>query len=232
MRSQRPIDVPFFLTGVPKAQIVRTRRIGPIPARSCESERGDGLVRDSIVGIENTAHPLVETNDLYLRGLSQKEDSMESAISRLLETYEKGKVSRRDLVQGLVLLAASPGTMSAAGFQGNTINHVSLDVSDLERSTDFYQRTFGCPVHKRQGDNQVFFGTNFFVLRPGKPAGRIGHVAIGVENFSQDSVTADLKARGVNPIDSGQGGIGEGFHVVDPDGFTLQIVSASNRGRG
>ena len=224
--------LPFFLTGVPKAQIVRTRRIGPIPARSCESERGDALVRDSIVGIEKTAHPLVETNDLYLRGLSQKEDSMESAISRLLETYEKGKVSRRDLVQGLVLLAARPGTMSAAGFQGNTINHVSLDVSDLERSTDFYQRTFGCPVHKRQGDNQVFFGTNFFVLRPGKPAGRIGHVAIGVEDFSQDSVTADLKARGVNPIDSGQGGIGEGFHVVDPDGFTLQIVSASNRGRG
>ena len=152
----------FFLTGVPKAQIVRTRRIGPIPARSCESERGDALVRDSIVGIEETAHPPVETNDLYLRGLSQKEDSMESAISKLLETYEKGKVSRRDLVRGLVLLAASPGTMSAAGFQGNTINHVSLDVSDLERSTDFYQRTFGCPVHKRQGDNQVFFGGQTF----------------------------------------------------------------------
>ena len=157
---------------------------------------------------------------------------MESAISRLLETYEKGKVSRRDLVQGLVLLAASSGTMSAAGFQGNTINHVSLDVSDLERSTDFYQRTFSCPVHKRQADNQVFFGTSFFVLRPDKPAGRIGHVAIGVENFNQDSVTADLKARGVNPIDSGQGGSGEGFHVVDPDGFRLQIISASNRGRG
>src|ERR1700680_2056803 len=151
MRSQRPIDLPFFLTGVSKAQIVRTRRIGPITARSCESERGDVLCRDSIVCINETAHPVVETNDLYLRGLSQKEDSMESAISRLLETYEKGKVSRRDLVQGLVLLAASPGTMSAAGFQGNTIDHASLDVSDLERSTDFYQRTFGCPVHKRQG---------------------------------------------------------------------------------
>ena len=157
---------------------------------------------------------------------------MERAISRLLETYEKGKVSRRDLVQGLVLLAVGSGTISAAEFQGSTINHVSLDVSNLERSTDFYQRTFGCPVHKRQGNNQVFFGTSFFVLRSGKPSGRVGHVAIGVENFNQDSVTANLKARGVTPIDSGQGGSGEGFHVVDPDGFTLQITSASNRGRG
>ncbi|HEV2520977.1 MAG TPA: VOC family protein [Candidatus Acidoferrales bacterium] len=141
-------------------------------------------------------------------------------------------MSRRELVQGLALLAAGSSALSAAGFQGNTINHVSLDVSDLERSTDFYQRTFNCSVHKRQGNNQIFFGTSFFVLRPGKPSGRIGHVAIGVENFNQDSVTADLKARGVNPIDSGQGGAGEGFHVVDPDGFVLQIADASNRGRG
>jgi len=174
----------------------------------------------------------METNGLYPHGPSQKEDSMENVISRLLESYEKGKLSRRELVQGLVLLAASSGTMSAAGFQGNTINHVSLDVSDLERSTDFYQRAFGCPVHKRQGNTQVFFGTSFIVLRPDKPAGRVGHVAIGVENFNQDSVTADLKARGVTPIDSGQVDSGEGFHVVDPDGFPVQIVSASNKGRG
>lgn len=157
---------------------------------------------------------------------------MENVISRLLETYEKGKLSRRELVQGLVLLAAGSGTVSAAGFQGSTINHVSLDVGDLERSTDFYQRTFDCPVHKRQGNNQIFFGTSFFVLRPAKPSGRVGHVAIGVENFNQESVTADLKARGVTPIDSGQVASGEGFHVVDPDGFTLQITSATNRGRG
>jgi catechol 2,3-dioxygenase-like lactoylglutathione lyase family enzyme len=162
----------------------------------------------------------------------QKEDSMEGTISRLLETYENGKLSRRDLVQGLVLLAASAGTMSAAGFQGNTINHVSLDVSDLQRSTDFYQRTFGWTVHKREGNNQVFVGKSFFVLRPGKPAGKVGHIAVGVENFNQDSVAADLKARGVTPIDSGQGGSGLGFHVMDPDGFAVQIVSASNTGRG
>ena len=157
---------------------------------------------------------------------------MESTISKLLETYEKGKLSRRELVQGLVLLAASSGTMSAAGFQGNTVNHVSLNVSDVQRSTDFYQHALGCPVNKRQGNNQVFFGKSFFVLRPGKPAGRVGHVAIGVENFNKESATADLKARGVTPMDAGSGGEGEGFHVMDPDGFTVQIVSATNTGRG
>ena len=68
---------------------------------------------------------------------------MTSTISKLLASYENGKLSRRDLVQGLALLAAGSGTASAAGFQGNSINHVSLYVSDLQRSSDFYQRGLG-----------------------------------------------------------------------------------------
>jgi len=150
---------------------------------------------------------------------------MKSTISKLLGAYEKGKMSRRDLVQGLALLAASSGTASAAGFQGNSINHISLFVGNLQRSTDFYQRVFGCSVNKRDGNNQLMFGKNFLVLRPGNPPAKVDHFAIGVDNFKKDSVTADLKARGANPIDQ-QGG-DFGFHVLDPDGFPVQI-SANN----
>jgi catechol 2,3-dioxygenase-like lactoylglutathione lyase family enzyme len=154
-----------------------------------------------------------------------KEDSMENTISRLLEAYENRKMSRRELVQGLALLAACSGTASAAGFQGNSINHISLYVSNLQRSTDFYQRVFGCSVNKREGNNQLMFGKNFLVLRPGNPPGKVDHFAIGVDNFNKDSLTVDLKARGANPIDQ-QGG-GAGFHIVDPDGYPVQI-SANN----
>ena len=150
---------------------------------------------------------------------------MKRTISRLLEAYEKGKMSRRDLVQGLTLLAASSGTASAAGFQGNSVNHISLYVSNLQRSTDFYQRAFGCAVNKRDGNNQLVLGKNFLVLRPGNPAGKVDHFAIGVDGFNKDAVTADLKSRGATPIDQ-QGG-DFGFHVVDPDGFPVQI-SANN----
>ena len=150
---------------------------------------------------------------------------MTNTISRLLEAYEKGKMSRRQLVQGLALLAAGSSAAQAAGFQGNSVNHISLQVSNLQKSTDFYQRVFGCPVNKRDGNNQLVFGKNFLVLREGKPAAKVDHFAIGVDNFNKDSVSADLKARGANPIDQ-QGG-GFGFHVLDPDGFPVQI-SANN----
>ena len=148
---------------------------------------------------------------------------MQDTISRLLKTYENGKMSRRQLVQGLAVLAAGSGTASAAGFEGNGINHVSLYVSNLQRSTDYYQRTFGCKVNKRDGNNQLVFGKGFLVLRQGTPPGKVDHFAIGVDNFKKESVTADLKARGATPIDQ-QGG-GFGFHVVDPDGYPVQISS-------
>jgi len=150
---------------------------------------------------------------------------MKRTMSRLLEAYENGKMSRRALIQGLALLAAGAGTAEAAGFQGNSINHVSLYVSNLQRSTDFYQRVFGCTVNKRDGNNQLMFGKDFLVLRPGNPPGKVDHFAIGVDNFNKDSVTADLKTRGATPIDE-QGG-NFGFHVLDPDGFPVQI-SANN----
>jgi catechol 2,3-dioxygenase-like lactoylglutathione lyase family enzyme len=146
----------------------------------------------------------------------------DNMISRLLASYEGGKMSRRDLVQGLALLTASAGTMSAAGFQGSSINHVSLQVSNMEKSTDFYHRVFGCAVNKRDGNNQLMFGKSYLVLRPAKPAGKVDHLAIGVDNFNKESVTADLKARGVTPMEDHETG-GPGFHVMDPDGFPLQI---------
>ena len=150
---------------------------------------------------------------------------MKATISKLLEAYENGTMSRRTLVQGLALLVAGSGVAEAAGFQGNSINHVSMFVSNVQRSTDFYQRVFGCSVNKRDGNNQLMFGKDYLVLRPGNPPGKVDHFAIGVDNFNQNSVTADLKARGAVPIDQ-QGG-NFGFHVLDPDGFPVQI-SANN----
>jgi catechol 2,3-dioxygenase-like lactoylglutathione lyase family enzyme len=155
---------------------------------------------------------------------------MKNTISRLLKSYEESKLSRRELVEGLALLAAGAGSASAAegGFAGSTINHVSLYVSDLQRSTDFYQNVLGGKVNKRDGNNQIMFGKDFMVLRPGKPAGKVDHIAIGVDNFNKESVTADLKARGATAKDE-KGGVG--FYVADPDGFPVQLISSGNTGR-
>src|SRR5438309_9712821 len=103
---------------------------------------------------------------------------MKDTISKLLEAYEKGKMSRRTLIQGLAVLAAGSTAAEAAGFQGNSINHISLQVSNLQRSTDFYQRVFECKVNTRDGNTQLMFGINFLLLLAGKPAAKVEHLPI------------------------------------------------------
>jgi len=74
---------------------------------------------------------------------------MESIISNLVTRFEKGSLSRRELVQGLTLLAASATAASAQedlNFRTATIDHVSIQVADVKRSTEFYQKMFGFKV--------------------------------------------------------------------------------------
>ena len=44
---------------------------------------------------------------------------MKDTISKLLEAYEKGNMSRRRLIQGLAILAAGTTAAEAAGIEGN-----------------------------------------------------------------------------------------------------------------
>src|ERR1700686_5061344 len=74
-----------------------------------------------------------------------EEVCMESIISSLVTRFEKGALTRRELIRGLTLLAAACGTAAEAqdaGFKGANIDHVSIQVTDLQRSVDYYQRMF------------------------------------------------------------------------------------------
>jgi catechol 2,3-dioxygenase-like lactoylglutathione lyase family enzyme len=78
---------------------------------------------------------------------------METIISKLLSRYEKGSLSRRELVSGLAMLAAGGTGASAAqnelDFKDANIDHISIHVADLQRSIDFYQKMFGFSVVSR-----------------------------------------------------------------------------------
>jgi catechol 2,3-dioxygenase-like lactoylglutathione lyase family enzyme len=151
---------------------------------------------------------------------------MEQLISNLLQKFERGAMSRRELVQrvSFAATAAAAGKVSgqSSGFQGGFISHVSLSVSDLQRSADFYCNTFGLKVlseDRKQEIVRLGKARTLVSLRRASPAAAVDHFAIGVEGFNKDAVTADLKARGVVPSQN----VDAGFHVMDPDGFPVQI---------
>ena len=152
---------------------------------------------------------------------------MEAIISKLVTRFEKGALTRRELIQGLAMLTAASGTAAAgleeSGFKGAKIDHVSIQVNNLQRSIDFYQKMFGLSVVSQDKSNEIVrLGINktLVSLHHKGPTGIVDHFAIGVDPFNKESVARDLKQRGANPEED----IDAGFHIKDPEGLSVQIV--------
>jgi catechol 2,3-dioxygenase-like lactoylglutathione lyase family enzyme len=155
---------------------------------------------------------------------------VEHVISDLLNSYEKGSLTRRELVRGLAMLALAPSSVSAApaGFAATTINHVSIQVSDIKRSSEFYQRVFGLPVRVADRPDvavRLGVGKSHLTLRQDKPSGLVDHFCMGVDKFNREAVIRNLKERGVNSEPDEHGFAA--FHVKDPDGFSVQLEDSS-----
>jgi catechol 2,3-dioxygenase-like lactoylglutathione lyase family enzyme len=91
---------------------------------------------------------------------------MESVVAALLRDFESGKVTRRQLVQTLALMAIGSPVSSAlaqsaaaapakvtSGTPWKTVylDHISFEVSDYKRSTEFYTDLMGWKVLKDTG---------------------------------------------------------------------------------
>jgi catechol 2,3-dioxygenase-like lactoylglutathione lyase family enzyme len=154
---------------------------------------------------------------------------MEAMISSLVSRFEKGGLSRRELVQGLAMLTAAstaPGASAQdASIKAAKIDHISIQVTDLPRSIAFYQKMFGLTVVSEDKPNEIVrlgVGRALVSLHHKSPTGIVDHFAIGVEKFNKEAVTRELKERGANPEDN----LDAGFHIKDPEGISVQIVGA------
>ena len=152
---------------------------------------------------------------------------MESIISNLVSRFEKGSLSRRELVQGLAMLAAS-GTAATAqeaiDFKEANIDHISIQVADLQRSVAFYQNMFGFTVvseDKPLGIVRLGNTRTLVSLNRQSPAGIVDHFAIGVPHFTKESAARYVTQRGARAEDDPYAGL----HIKDPDGINVQIFS-------
>lgn len=156
---------------------------------------------------------------------------MEAVISNLLARFERGALSRRELVHGLATLAAAgaAGTAvaqaPASALKAAKIDHVSIQTSDLPRSLDFYSKIFGLTVVGEDKPNEISRlgmpgGKTLVSLHHKAPYAVVDHYAIAVEGFNRDAVTRELKAKGITPDDN----LDAGFHIKDPEGMRVQIV--------
>jgi catechol 2,3-dioxygenase-like lactoylglutathione lyase family enzyme len=157
---------------------------------------------------------------------------MERAIIDLLNQFERGVISRRQLVQSLTLgvvgLAAGSAVRAAAlptaaGFKATGVNHISFGVADYRRTRDFYADLFGMAVSNDDGKQcDLTFGDTVLIARKShqpndKPF--VDHIAYTIDNWNHQAVEKELKRRGLNPQPDY-----DSFHFVDPDGYDVQVA--------
>ena len=134
------------------------------------------------------------------------------------------------------------------------LSHCTLNVTDRQRSTDFYQRVFGMPVQAHQGATVLLaigrdrqFITMGSVTGALAPSPKIAHGCFTMEGFEPDKVMKALADYGVKPRgrsaeppgplvsyvnlrgeDRGgaKGGTPE-LYFTDPDGIIMQIQDTS-----
>ena len=154
-----------------------------------------------------------------------------------------GVMTRRSLLlslPGLVLARRLLANRQAAPLGVRGLHQVTLAVSDLERSLDFYQGLFGMPVQARQGGTillRIGDGPHFLALtEASSQPPSIARFGLAVENFDVDRVVRALAGHDVTPDGRGEGlsggpsrvhvthrGDTPELHMGDPNGLVIQL---------
>src|SRR5213594_3309557 len=126
--------------------------------------------------------------------------AMERIIDQLLQDFERGRMTRRQLIRTVAAVAASSAVGSAAvladpkGFRAVAVNHISYQVADYAKTRDFYAGLFGMKV---TGDNgrqcNLSFGNTFLMprnVRQGRTAPLVDHIAYTIETWDKNAVEA------------------------------------------
>jgi catechol 2,3-dioxygenase-like lactoylglutathione lyase family enzyme len=160
-----------------------------------------------------------------------------SVIEKLVDRFEQKKMTRRELVSSLLAataVAAVPGAIAQTPAPlaiGRSMNHVSLSVTDVNRSADFYNRVLGMEIISRPANGGLNMGLgveSFLGLYNLPNPGGMHHMCIGVENYDPDALEEKLVDHGiqanVNRDAANRTSGGDQLYFTDPDGILVQLA--------
>jgi catechol 2,3-dioxygenase-like lactoylglutathione lyase family enzyme len=155
---------------------------------------------------------------------------MIETIERMIGDLECGKLTRRQFAVSLATLAAgafaAPNALASApasaAFRAVSLNHVTVRVPNLQRTSQFYQQFFGMPIRQQSPTVHILsVGNSFFGIEQGtSQTPTVDHYDFGLENFDADAVRARLSQMNLKFSDTKSK---ESFKFFDPDGFQVQV---------
>jgi catechol 2,3-dioxygenase-like lactoylglutathione lyase family enzyme len=154
---------------------------------------------------------------------------MQRIIERMVRDFERGRLTRRQLAVSLAaLVTGAQAAPKQSGLRAVSLNHVTVRVPDVHRTSLFYQEFFGMPLKQHSETTHILgVGKSFFGIEQKGNTADLDHYDFGIAGFSADDVTAKLKARNLKPE---PGGTKESFKFRDPDGFLVQLNAPDYEG--
>jgi catechol 2,3-dioxygenase-like lactoylglutathione lyase family enzyme len=155
----------------------------------------------------------------------------------MIEDFERGLLSRRQLASHLIGLGAAlagaaraaeagQNDAGAATFEATGLNHVALNVASVPKSRDWYKKHLGLKVVRESGEDNCFLGgggggNDFFLtlFRGDKPG--LNHYCYTIREYNPDKAEAKLKTAGLEPRREGNR-----LYFPDIDGITVQVAGS------
>ncbi len=165
----------------------------------------------------------------------------------LMNQYDRGALSRRQLLQGLAVLAVAPAAASAQTPQADplrarTINHVHIVVNNYDESRTFYEKLLGAKFQHQ------FTPTIHSVVLPGKETNggwisldhgtsqtdpekknRLGHFVVGIERLNADECRAAIE-KNIPGLKVQVAADKRSCFVYDPNGIRVQLMAKEDKG--
>ena len=156
---------------------------------------------------------------------------MKSEIESLVTAYDRGDCTRRNFilaVSALLAGCARPTQTKPSGpIVAKGINHVTLQVKDLTKSLDFYQRVFRFS-RVEEGDNSYFLGmgSTFLSLDASGHESAIDHFCLGIDGYDPKATKDQLASLSITATIENRNQL----YFRDPDGIKVQLSSADYQG--
>ena len=125
-------------------------------------------------------------------------------IETLLSNFERGMLSRRQVAVSIAaLISGAQAAPKETELKAVTINHVTVKVPDLHRTSQFYQEFFGMPLKQQSATIHILgVGDSFFGIEQGdNKAATVDHYDFGISGFNAGEARAKLKKRNLTYAD-------------------------------
>ncbi len=155
---------------------------------------------------------------------------MQHAIESIVDGYDSGLLTRRQLIAHLATVAAAMSGTAVASqealpkstFKATGLDHIALSVTDVARSRIFYQRHLGLKIMSDGGEQSCFLhcGNNFVALFRSKESA-MNHYCYAIDDYEPGAAVEKLKAAGLT-VRRAQNRV----YFDDPDGLEVQVAAA------